>query len=81
MAASTHTSLQEYTHSIFHPPDREFVDGELRERHVGKYEHARTQALLAMWFGQNERIWGVQLVTEQRVQVKASRVRIAFYVR
>jgi Uma2 family endonuclease len=43
---------------------------------VGKNEHARLQALLAMWFGAHEKDWGVQVVAEQRIQVAADRVRI-----
>jgi len=39
MAASTHISLHEYLHSNYRP-DREYLDGELRQRNVGKYEHA-----------------------------------------
>jgi hypothetical protein len=38
--------------------DREWIDGELKERNVGKWEHARVQALLAAWFVQNEAAWG-----------------------
>ncbi len=52
------------------------MDGEIRERNVGKYEHARVQALLARWFGNHEQEWGVQVVTEQRVKVSTTRVRI-----
>src|SRR5579863_1976622 len=75
MATALHIPLKEYLDSSFRP-DREYVDGEIRERNVGKYEHARVQALLAAWFGQHERQWGVQVVTEQRVQVSPTRVRI-----
>jgi Uma2 family endonuclease len=52
------------------------VDGDIRERNVGKYEHARVQALLAAWFNRHEKEWGAQVVTEQRVQVSPTRVRI-----
>jgi Uma2 family endonuclease len=69
------TALHEYLSSSFRP-DREYVDGEVRERNVGKYEHARVQALLAAWFNQHEKPWGVQVVTEQRVQTSPTRVRI-----
>ena len=31
-------------------PDRDYVDGELVERNVGKYEPAPLQAPLAAWF-------------------------------
>ena len=75
MATALHIPLQDYLRQSFRP-DREYVDGEIRERNVGKYEHARVQALLAVWFGQHEKEWGVQVVTEQRVRVSPSRVRI-----
>jgi Uma2 family endonuclease len=75
MATVSQIPLHEYL-GISYRPDREYVDGEVRERNVGKYEHARVQALLARWFGNHEQAWGVQVVTEQRVQVSPTRVRI-----
>jgi len=75
MATALHIPLHEYLGSSFRP-DCEYVDGKIRERNVGKYEHARVQALLAAWFNQHEKAWGVQVVTEQRVQVSPTRVRI-----
>ena len=68
-------TLEEYLRTSYRP-DCDYVDGEVRERNVGKYEHARIQALLARWFGNNEQEWGVQVVTEQRVQVSPTRIRI-----
>jgi Uma2 family endonuclease len=75
MATILQIPLEEYLGTSYRP-DREFVDGEIRERNVGKYEHARVQALLAAWFNQHENAWGAQVVTEQRVQVSPTRVRI-----
>ena len=75
MATVSQIPLHEYL-GISYRPDREYVDGEVRERNVGKYEHARVQALLARWFGNHGQAWGVQVVTEQRVQVSPTRVRI-----
>jgi Uma2 family endonuclease len=75
MATILHIPLEEYLGTSYRP-DREYVDGEIRERKVGKYEHARVQALLARWFGNHEQEWGVQVVTEQRVRVSSTRVRI-----
>jgi Uma2 family endonuclease len=73
MATSTRLSLSEYMKTSYRP-DREYVDGELRERNVGKWEHARLQALLAVW--SQEKSWSVKVATEQRVQVSPTRVRI-----
>jgi len=75
MATILHIPLSEYLDKNYRP-DREYVDGEIRERNVGKYEPARVQALLARWFGNHEQEWGVQVVTEQRVKVSPTRVRI-----
>ena len=75
MATTLHIPLSDYMAKIYRP-DREYVDGEIRERNVGKYEHARLQALLAAWFNRHEREWGAQVVTEQRVKVSRTRVRI-----
>jgi Uma2 family endonuclease len=75
MATALHIPIHEYL-GIVYRPDREYVDGEIRERNLGKYEHARIQAMLARWFGNHEQEWGVQVVTEQRVQVSSTRVRI-----
>jgi Uma2 family endonuclease len=75
MAATTQIALSEYLRTSYRP-DQEYVDGELRERNVGKTEHARVQALLAIWFGAHEQDWQIEVTTEQRVQVSAGRVRI-----
>jgi len=75
MAATAQIALSEYLQTTYHP-DREYVEGELQERNVGKTEHARIQALLAMWFGAHESEWGILVTTEQRMQVSADRVRI-----
>jgi Uma2 family endonuclease len=75
MSTILNIPLHEYIGTSYRP-DREYVDGVIRERNVGKYEHARIQALLTLWFGMHERDWNVQVVTEQRVQVSPTRVRI-----
>jgi Uma2 family endonuclease len=75
MATTLQIPLHDYLGTIYRP-DREYVDGEIRERNVGKYEHARIQALLARWFGNHEQEWGAQVVTEQRVRVSSTRIRI-----
>ncbi|MGH9606253.1 MAG: Uma2 family endonuclease [Terracidiphilus sp.] len=75
MATVSHISLQEYLGAIYRP-DCEYVDGEIRERNVGKWEHARVQALLAAWFVNHESAWGTACSTEQRIQVSENRVRV-----
>ena len=75
MATSTQISMMQYMRTSYRP-DREYIDGELVERNVGKWEHARVQAVLAAWFVEREKLWGIQVATEWRTQVSATRVRI-----
>ena len=75
MASAIQIPVSEYLMTTFRP-DREYIDGELRERNVGKWEHARIQWLLAHWFGNNESNWNVIGSTEQRLQVSPTRVRV-----
>src|ERR1700759_3494622 len=75
MASATQIPVDEYLRTSYRP-DREYIDGELRERSVGKWEHARIQYLLAVWFGQHESLWNIVGSTEQRLQVAPARVRV-----
>jgi Uma2 family endonuclease len=75
MATILHIPLNEYFGNSY-KPDREYVDGEIRERNVGKWEHARVQWLLAAWFFTHEKEWGITGSTEQRVLVSKNRVRV-----
>lgn len=75
MATAAHISLSEYLDTSYRP-DCEYVDGEIRERNVGKWEHARVQPLLAGWFANHESQWGVMVSTEQRMRVSPSRIRV-----
>jgi Uma2 family endonuclease len=75
MASATQIPVAEYLKTSYRP-DREYIDGEVRERNAGKWEHARVQALLAGWFINHESVWNVLSSTEQRVRVSATRVRV-----
>jgi Uma2 family endonuclease len=75
MATISPISLSQYLETSYRP-DREYVDGELRERNVGKWEHSRMQLLLAAWFNNHEKQWGITGSTEQRLKVPGDRVRI-----
>jgi Uma2 family endonuclease len=68
-------SIEEYLRTSYHP-DADFVDGEIEERNLGEYEHARIQSILAALFFNNENAWQVEAVTEQRIRVDSSRVRV-----
>ena len=78
MATTTHIPLREYLRTSYRP-DREHVDGDLRERNAGKFEHARIHAPLTIRFGNHERERGIIVITEQRIQV--ARAAFAFLAR
>ncbi len=50
MSARTSVSVEEYLHTSFDNPDREFRDGELVERSLPDYLHGRTQGMLFVFF-------------------------------
>ena len=75
MAIATGVSLEEYLHTVYEP-DCDYVDGVLEDRNVGKKNHGRTQVTVANRFMQEEKRLGIQVVTELRMQVSPSRVRI-----
>jgi Uma2 family endonuclease len=75
MASATQISIAEYLSTTYRP-DCDYVDGEVQERNLGEYEHARAQTRFAIFIGVHEKDWRVRVVTEQRVQVKTSRFRV-----
>jgi len=76
MATSqTLLSIDEYLRTSYHP-DADYVDGETEERNVGKFQHARIQALISSLFIANEKAWSVQAVVEQRIRVSMSAIRV-----
>jgi Uma2 family endonuclease len=60
--------LEEYLRTMYHP-DREYVDGQLVERHVGEYFHSRLQALIVALLIERERPRHFRSFTELRVRV------------
>ena len=72
---SPFVTVEEYLRTSYRP-DCDYVDGEVRERNVGKWEHARVQWLLAAWFFAHEQQWRITGSTEQRVRVSPNRVRV-----
>jgi Uma2 family endonuclease len=67
--------LSEYLETSYRP-DCEYLDGELLERNVGEWDHSRLQGLLLRYLSNREKQWGILVVPEQRVQVKARRFRV-----
>lgn len=75
MSVAHAVSLEEYLHTTYRP-DCDWIDGELRERNLGQFDHARLQTLLAVLLELHSRKWGVMVVVEQRLRITATRYRI-----
>jgi len=75
MPAGTLISVSEYL-STSYRPDCDYVDGEVLERNLGEYDHAKLQKKLILYFGTREEEWRIHVVPEQRVQVSPTRFRV-----
>ena len=76
MATTLQVAMADYMTTSYRP-DREYIDGEVVERNMGKYEHGRLQGLLFLLLTlEYEESLRVQAVPEWRVQVSPTRVRI-----
>ena len=69
------TTLEEYLRTTYRP-DCEYIDGEIKERNVGQWEHSRLQWILASWFDTHRHEWFCIGSTEQRTRVSPTRIRI-----
>ena len=68
MATFTNVPVEEYLRTTY-DPDREYVNGQLVERHVGEHDHSLLQSLLTILLGARRRERGFRVFTEQRVRV------------
>jgi Uma2 family endonuclease len=75
MPTTLHVSLEEYLNTDYEP-DCDYVDGVLEERNVGKNRHSETQSLIVGALLVQRKKHGYRVMTEQRVQVSPTRVRI-----
>ena len=67
--------LEEYLRTSYRP-DRDWIDGETKERNMGEQLHAIVQVFFAHLFKNHARDWKIRALTEQRVQVLPNRFRI-----
>jgi Uma2 family endonuclease len=68
-------SVREYLATSYRP-DCEYVDGRIEERNVGEYDHGLLQTILGYLFMTHRNDWGVQVVTDVRMQVNSSHFRV-----
>ncbi len=75
MATAARISLEEYMNTSYRP-DMEYLDGELREKSMGKIPHGRVQGLLIVRFWLHGEQWHIFAASEVRTQVTPSHVRL-----
>ena len=75
MAAGTLVSEEEYLHTSYEP-DCEFEDGVLIERGLGTWQHAELQALIATYFTNHRKDWGIRVATEARFKIRSGKYMI-----
>jgi Uncharacterized protein conserved in cyanobacteria len=73
--SKTLISIEEYLSECYEP-DCDYVDGQLEERNLGERTHARLQTIIAAYFHARQREWNSYVLTECRIRVKPTRVRI-----
>jgi len=73
--ATTAVTVQDYL-STSYDPDCDYVDGEVLERNLGEFDHARLQGAIFAYFYVRRHEWGICAVPEQRVQVSPTRFRV-----
>jgi Uma2 family endonuclease len=77
MDARVLMSLEEYLHTQFDGPDREYVDGQVVERNMGELPHARLQGRLTHLLSRLAETLALQVLPEIRIQVSPTRFRVA----
>jgi Uma2 family endonuclease len=75
MATTALISVSEYLNTTYRP-DRDYIDGEVRERNLGERPHSRLQKFFIGTFFVHGEAWGVEALPEQRVQTSAKHYRV-----
>jgi Uma2 family endonuclease len=75
MSTAILVSPEEFLATAFHP-DRDYIDGETKERNVGEWDHSSLQGLLIVYLGSRRKQLHIHVVPEQRVQVTPTRFRV-----
>lgn len=75
MATTVPIPVSEYLRTVYRP-DCDYVDGEVQERNLGTQTHSLVQKMIAAIFFNHRKDWRLRSLTEQRVQVSATRFRI-----
>lgn len=74
MGPATLVSVAEYLNTSYPDGDKEYIDGEIQERNLGRFEHSSLQTAIAIYLRSHYKtLWtGVEI----RVQVRPDRFRV-----
>jgi Uma2 family endonuclease len=67
--------LSEYLKTSYRP-DRDWIDGEVKERNMGEGQHALIQKFFVLFLARKEESWGIRVLPEQRVQTSENHYRV-----
>jgi Uma2 family endonuclease len=76
LTSATHVPLEVYLETSYRP-DRDWIDGELKERNMGELPHGSVQGFLVQHLRNHAEQWNVIVVPEQRVQTSEKHYRVA----
>ncbi len=76
MGSKTLMSVEEYLHTSFDGPDREYLDGEVVERNMGNESHSALQVEFVYFFRQRSEATGLYVRSELRHRVREAHYRI-----
>ncbi len=74
-AVAAPVSVEEYLRTSYRP-DRELVDGELKEKPMPTDLHGIVQSMISVWFGTHMKEWSVAPASEVRTKVQPERFRL-----
>lgn len=75
MATAVHIPVSEYLRTTYRP-DVDYIDGELKERHVGEQPHGNLQIIIGAIFQNMRFVWGVRPMGDTRLQITPTHYRI-----
>ena len=76
MASKTLVPVEEYLRMSFDGPDREYVDGEIIERHLGSTPHSKAQRRLNRFLESLSDRHSLHPLTDIRMKISGSRYRV-----
>src|SRR2546423_15076100 len=76
MSSKTLVPVEEYLKMSFEGPDREYVDGEIIERHLGSKRHSKAHRKLFSFFVHLSERQPLHLFSDLRVKISEKRYRV-----